>query len=205
MDKKTFKRTSRDGFTLLELVIAVAILSTVLFVAAKNFTDFSRAHTSLSKALHYKTRAQVVLDRVVAELLTGNLSTVVPGNPLLSESIQFQKIAGVSNGYPVYSDPIHIDLVPLETNSTDGLDNDGNGLIDEQSLRIWVDVPPYGAAPDTADSVSIIASNLGQGGLHITRQGSILLIELKVQEQLEPGIPPDTWTLRTGIMMRNSL
>jgi prepilin-type N-terminal cleavage/methylation domain-containing protein len=191
------------GFTLLELSMAMTLVVVVVLMVGKNFLDSSRAFTGLAKLLYGNTRAQLLMDRLVQELLPGSFTSLVPDVPVDSSSIEFQKVVGVVNGEPVLGNTIHIELVPLETNSTDGLDNDGDSLVDECGIRIWEDLAPFGPTPSPPDAPVLICGNLAAGGLKINREGSLLVIDLTLQEVVQPGEPPRLIHLVSGVKLRN--
>lgn len=191
------------GVSLLELGLVLLLLVVILVPAAKFSADSTSAFSSLSAAMHDTSRALVVLDRINAELITGNFTTMAPAVPTADEAIEFQKIIDVLYGAPVFGNPIHIDLVPMETNIDDGIDNDGDGLVDEQGVRIWEDRPPASVTPEAEDAASVICANVAKGGLLFDRQGAILFVNVTFQEAGTD--PPATFTLRTGVKMRNNL
>jgi hypothetical protein len=192
------------GLSLIELGLVLLLIVVILLPFATFSANSSSAFTSLSASMWETSRALVVLDRVNAELITGNFTSVNPAVPTASESIDFQKIIGVDNGTPVFGNRIHIDLVPMETNTDDGIDNDGDGLVDEQGIRIWEDKPPSSLSPGAEDSVAVICANVTKGGLHFDRQGAILFVDVTFQQVGTAEGQPATITLRTGVKMRNN-
>ena len=197
------ERTRMAGVTILELAVMISIASVIALTVGQNFLDFSRAFSSLTTLIHGKTRAQVVMNRLVEEMTTGSFTTLAPAVPISSDTVEFQRVIGVINGEPLLGNPIHIDLVPLEANPGDGLDDDGNGLADECGIRIWEDFPPHGPVPANPDQPVIIYSKAQKGGLQFTRDGAILLIDMQVFELVERGKPPTAIHLRSGVKMRN--
>jgi type II secretory pathway pseudopilin PulG len=201
-DRRSIVERNR-GFSLLELGLVLLLLVVILVPAAKFSADSSSAFSSLSAAMHETSRALVVLDRINSELITGNFTTVAPAVPTADQAIEFQKIIDVQNGAPVFGNPIHIDLVPMETNIDDGIDNDGDGLVDEQGVRIWEDRAPASVTPQVEDAASVICANVAKGGLLFNRQGAILFVDMTFQDTSTDS--PTTFTLRTGVKMRNNL
>jgi hypothetical protein len=197
------RRTRVAGVSILELAIMITIASVIAVTIGQNFLDFSRAFSSLTTLIHGKTRAQVVMNRLVEEMTTGSFTTLAPAVPIASDFVEFQRVTGVVDGEPVLGNPIHIDLVPMEKNPGDGLDDDGNGLADDCGIRIWEDFPPYGPVPANPDQPVIICSKIQKGGLQFTRDGAILLIDMVALELVERGKPPTVVHLRSGVKMRN--
>ena len=203
MTRARFGPGQKSGFALIELMLALALTIVVVTAVGRNFLEFSRAFTTLAKLMYTNTRAQLVVDRLLEELVTGNFASLAPAVPVNSNSIEFQKIVGVIDGDPVFGNTIHIELVPLESDITDGVDNNGNGLIDEGGIQIWQDLPPYGPTPGVEDLPVLICSKVAPGGLKFTRQGSVLLIDLTFQEVLVPGEAPRQVHIASSVKMRN--
>lgn len=191
------------GLTMVEIAIALALLSTLMVVASKTFVECARATTSLSKLVYAKTQVNVLMDRLVEELLTGTFTSVASSTPTTSTSVSFQKCIGVNSGVPTLGNPVFVDSVAQESDVTNGIDDNGNGLIDETGLRIWEDFAPQGTAPGVEDTSTVFNTHLTPGGLSFTRQGSTLQIDLTIQEVLQPGETPTTVHLATNVKMRN--
>jgi len=193
---------SRAGFTIIELVLALALSILVLLAVGMNFLDFSRAFSSMAKIMHSRTRAQTIADRVVSEAFGAQLTSITPVNPVNSPWVSFKKITGVNaDGSPAFGNPIYIELFPDETNITDNIDNDGDGLVDEGGIRTWVDLPPHGPTP-VDDPVVILTGKVKKQGLKFTQDGSYLKIDMTLQEVIETGITKDTAIL-AGVKIRN--
>jgi len=194
---------SRAGFSMLELLLALAVSTLVLLAVGMNFLDFSRAFSSIGKLMHSRARAQTIGDRLVDELLAAQASSLVPSTLSNSGSVEFRKITGTNStdGSAIVGNPIHIDLIPLESNTTDLIDNDGDGLVDEGAIRIWEDLPPYGPSP--VDNPVILTDKAANAGLKLTRTGSYLTIDMTLQEVFEIGIAPKTTNVLSGVMLRN--
>lgn len=184
--------------------MALTMLMVVMLPLGLFFLASSRAFSSLSTAMHTTSRALVVMDRIADDLLTANLPSLLPAVPDSSSSVEFQRITSVVDGHPDFGNTIHVDGIPLESEPSDGLDNDQNGLVDEWGVRIWEDVPPASSAPGAEDILSIVCGNLAPNGILFTRQAGSLLIDMTVQEVRRPGEEPVLTTLRSGIKMRNN-
>ena len=194
---------SRAGLSLVETMMVVSLLTVVAVTVGKSFLDSSRAYSAVTLMMHTTSRAQTILDRLEAEIITGKFLSIVPVSPFKSNSLTFQKIVGVTNGVPNFGNPFHIEVFPVETNPTDGLDNNGNGLVDEEGVRNWEDFLPYGATPGAEDSPVILCTKLVQNSLHFTQQGSCIVIEMTLQEVIERGKPAKTFHFRSAVKVRN--
>lgn len=179
----------------------MALFASMFVVLGNVFLQSTRAFTSATVRSHASSRSQVVMDRLVDEMVTGVFETINPPVPNMDSWIRFRKVTAVVSGSPVYSEPYQIELISSESNGTDGIDNDGDGLIDEGLIRIWEDMLPYGSTPGVEDSPITITDNVS--GLTFTRAGSVLLIDLSYDVVPEPNVAPIRYRVVSGVKMRN--
>lgn len=201
--EKTIPSLRSAGFTMMELTIAVAIFLLALIPLGKLVGESNRAFRSLAGRAQIATRGQLVMTRLVEDLSAGRFASLVPAVPENSTSIQFRPITGFSGGSATFGDVTHIELVPLESQADDGLDDDGDGLVDEAGLRIWSDKAPFGATPGAEDKPIMLAENLAANGLTFTREGAVLRVQLTLQARSDPGQPLTLVTLESAARMRN--
>ncbi len=196
-----------SGFTLIEITVATAVLGVALMSITQLFLSSSEAFSSSTKRAQLTIRSQVVMNRLCDEIITGRFLTLTPPNPTASDRLRFDKIIGFASGEPVYGNPVQIELVLLEGPGgpgSNGIDDNGNGLIDEGAVLIWEDFPPQSpVTPGPEDVQTIIVMNVAKDGLSFTRMGAMLAIDLTLQAVAEPGVDPVSHTLRSGIRMRN--
>lgn len=178
---------SLAGFTLLELTIAISILVIIMAVSGQYFVQSSAAFADLAQRSHLTARGQVVMDRMVREMISGRFVTLDPPIPTESSWIRFEPVVGFDGVTAVYGDPVQIELVPV------------NGQT-QQAIRYWQDRAPYGTTPGNEDSPTLLAANLESGGLTFTRLGATLQIEARFQGT---GDEPETLVLTSGVKMRN--
>lgn len=192
-----------SGITLVETLIAMSITAVILVPLGQFFLESSDAMSSLASRVHATTRMAAVMDRLLSELVSGRFASMEPPLAENSPRIRFEKVIE-SASPPVYGDPIEIGLVPLDSDPPDGIDNDGDGLIDEHGLRIWKDAAPFGSSPGAEDSPAVVASTVAPGGLRFTRNGAILFVEIDFFVRPDPDEPPETIRLASAVRMRNS-
>jgi prepilin-type N-terminal cleavage/methylation domain-containing protein len=181
----------RAGFTLLELMIAVSLLVLVVLNLTMALNAAMRTSDREATEAVLEDQAQIVLDRVGYAIMGCARETLVPDAepPLYSSDLRYQVHVGVEDGEVVWGDPeriFHVDgedqviwsqnpdepeerrvvwsnLVQdlLEGETINGIDDNGNGLIDESGLTFTMD----------RDSVTIRISLLREipGGNTITR------------------------------------
>lgn len=158
----------RSGFSLLELVIAVGILSllmTGIFEVAIT-TDAVTVETDAMADLEKDTLK--IIERLSAELRN------VSDDPESGfEMNQSSFTAALVTGWdydanePVYGEEVSWTLEYDGNEIDDGLDNDGDNLIDEMVLtRI------------SEDGEEIICRNVGENGLIFTKNGQEIILSL---------------------------
>ena len=137
----TAGRSARAGFTLIEIVITGSLFVLVLggtALAVERGMGLFRQSTANQDA---DSRLDRAISRVKAELMEASLASLspilasVPGGPVTwSESLEFRCVSGWGGGAPTL-DPvqrIELRLAPGELNNN--ADDDGDGLVDEQSI-----------------------------------------------------------------------
>ena len=186
---QSFSADSNQGFTIVELVVAMSVFVIVLGSVVPLFLSTSRAFSSLASRAQLTARAQVVTDRLVEELLGGSFTLDAVASLEESNRVRFQRVVDFVAGAPVFGNPIQIEAVPA-------------GAVDE--LRIWEDMPPYGVNPGPEDSPVVIEANVAKNGLTFKRFGAILLFDLTLQKVTEPGQPPTSVLTTSGVNMRNN-
>ena len=194
------KTQRATGLTLVELMIASVVASVALIVGGEFVLKSSKAMSDLAKTSHVATRQTSVMDRIVSELVGARFASMTPPLPDASPLIRFQKVM-TSGSPPTYGNPIQIEHYAIE--HQDKVDNDGDGLIDECGIRIWEDLPPEGTTPGEEDEVVVLSKDLTSDGLTFTRQGAILLIQLKMQS-VDSELVVTQHDLQSGVRMRNS-
>ena len=124
---------SRRGFTLVEVVISVAVLTVTLGSVAlisKQGSEAWRMNMSIG-ALDAKTERS--LDRIIRFLETASGADLQPNLTVVAHSdwIDFQEIIGYSAGNLTLGETrsLELELSPGELDN--GVDDNGNGLIDE--------------------------------------------------------------------------
>ena len=163
----------------MELIVSVAILTVVMVPFGFVALSSSRAFSSLAQQSQVSSNAAAVADRLVEEISNGRL--LDPGNPNQSTYIRFDTVVDVVDGQPVYGDPIQIDLVATESSNTDGVDNDGDGIVDEGGVRIWIDSAPLGGGPGDEDEAFLISTKVAKDGLQFTQNRAMMLIDLTME------------------------
>jgi len=127
------------GFTMVEMIIAVALLGVRVIavgLTSRKATDAFEEGTSLD-ALN--NTAHRTLERMLAELEAANGANLAP-RPDIQDGwhrITYE-VATDFNGVPIWGNPLELEreLEPGELD--DGIDNDGDGLVDE-GMVVWTE------------------------------------------------------------------
>ena len=134
-------RSASGGFTLLELIVSMAILTLALGGVYSWFLSTTRAAGVVTTKSELGLKATRTLERVAGRLLPAGLETLFPPHPtapLATSSLTFNRSQGFVNGEKTWesSTTIEFRLAPGETD--DGLDNDGNGIVDDGQVVLTV-------------------------------------------------------------------
>jgi prepilin-type N-terminal cleavage/methylation domain-containing protein len=219
MQIHSYERRLRGGFTLLELVIATALLSLVLGAVGlvqMRTRDASRVGMAREQV---ETLCRRALDRVAEELQGVGHSLLFPdpSTNFGTGTITYQHPTGVSNtGVVSWDEPSSLAL-QLEPGETDnGLDDNGNGLVDERCLVLTRNV---GGAHPVSTIICSGIPELGEGetanglddngngivdeaGFNVRKVGDLLTVRLTVQGPSGNG-GTTTSALQTSIVLHN--
>jgi len=208
------------GLTVVELAIGLGLflvfslgsLRLGLTVSSAYRTGLQRAETEGS--LHEAS------DKI-AHLLRGTpLASITPANLALPDSslqIDFAKAVDFGVGAVVWGNTQRIAREPAPEDPDDGLDNDGDGLVDE-GIVVWTvdvgtaneervvlvrSVPELSPGEVAGNGADDNANGLrDEGGLNFAFDGQLLFMELSVSGVDSAG-QETTWTSRRTIALRN--
>ena len=132
---------ARGGFTLVELAVAMVLLSVIgglFFLTTETTSNATRTGVAVAEL---DARALRALDRVCESLKSssGDLVTPKAASPFSGTQLDFKRGLGADGAGKVVWGPLErFALVYDEAN--DGVDNDGDGLVDEGKL-VWTEKP----------------------------------------------------------------
>ena len=138
----------RSGFTLIEVAIAASMLGAILLAGAL----ISRQGLQMLETTNQETKVEDTVRRAANRILREleNTSAIVPDpDPAFVSDFVFTGVTGVLNGAPVPGDPSRLFWRLRPGEADDGVDNDGNGLIDEGEVVFTRDL-------GTADERTIV-------------------------------------------------
>jgi prepilin-type N-terminal cleavage/methylation domain-containing protein len=211
-------RKREHGFTLLEVVISASIVAMLAGIAySLVMTGTSTYHLGTTQS-HLEGNAHRVLDAISDALAESSQNVITPvlEPPLGSENVTLQRNTGYSNGAVVWGPVMTFELQYEENDPNDGVDNDGDGLIDEG--RIVVTEDPGGAAERTIVLATCVREYLegetpngkddnGNGltderGLAISYESGVWTIRVTLERQDAEG-RVSTQTVETAVRPRN--
>lgn len=128
--KRNLGQTS--GFTLVELLISAVIIGMMVGVLGLTITTSSGAYTQDFLNSHVDSIVRRTIDHATVELITADRSSVAiaPPAPFGATSIEYRRGMGFGGGL-VTSPTRRLELQLMPGELDDGIDNDGNGLVDE--------------------------------------------------------------------------
>lgn len=211
------QRTSRRGFTLVEMAVSLTILASIMTALGWFQISTQASYKQTAGRAEAESRARQASVRVMAELMGVGTNTLVPDptSNFGTSTLTFQKPTAVSNlGVVTWGSASRLELQNDEV--SDDVDNDGDGLIDEFRLVL---VRGVGTAGETSTVLCNNVPELGNGeldnnidddldgvvdetGFNIRRTSDLLRINLTVARALSDGTIVEA-TMNTALVLRN--
>ena len=216
MPKARSKRTG--GFTLVELALVAALTGSILGSVIFVFRSSARACQVGSTAGHLEAVVNRTLDKIADRLQASSHTTVVPSlaTPFSSPQIDFQRTTGFVAGVVVWSptERIGFQLRPTEVNN--GVDDDGDGIVDDgrvawtqdvglasQSTAVWADGVTEYLQGELQNNLDDNANGLiDEAGLCFTVDVSSVVVRLTLQSRSVNGVLI-TKTVQKRVFFRN--
>lgn len=214
---KTPSLNRRAGFSLVEMLISVtiaAILATsATMVAAESYVAFKTANVNSS--LEGNLRRS--MDRVVRELMSTGIDSIFPAvNADPQDDVVFSEIIDVTEGVVTWGNPKRLAFEYEAGELDDGVDNNGNGLVDEGILVFVLnDGQPNERRVVLCHGVSELLEGEEENGdddngndlddepgFCVLQEGNVLTIRLTL-EQASDQVDRIQRTLITSIRLRN--
>ena len=219
MQLENNKRATRTGFTLLELVVSMGLLSIMAGLSIMIQTTGNSALKASNQQTEAEGKARRGLDRVARELqravvmnLFTNFTPVAPDSP----SLTYLSAAGLVDGEMAAGSVTHFAWEQDPRDADNGIDDDGDGLIDEGVVAIWKnvgeadqvrvvicnDVTEYyqGETPNGADDNGNDLTD--EAGFHFEQDGDLITVRLCVGGVSSDGTRVMR-TAETSIRLRN--
>jgi prepilin-type N-terminal cleavage/methylation domain-containing protein len=207
-----------QGFTLVESLIAVSLLAVLFLAVAQTSSRASDAFDEGGTEHTLSTGLHRCLERIVRTIEFSDASLLASATHAGNEDVTFQVPASFEGGIVTWSPQrIFAELEPGELD--DGLDNDGDGLVDERRVVLIQDagaanevrvVLVSGVAELAEGELANTVDDNGNGlvdesGLTFSRsaQGNVVTVRLTCQRQDE-GRRLLTKTAETAVRLHNS-
>jgi len=136
------KGNRQSGFSLVEVMVVVALLAVVLGSVAIVGSASDKAYETGTIESHLESRVAIAMDRVVDELRIAGVDTITP-DPIQgvgASEVRYVQATGMTNGQIDWTPLRSLRLEPEVGELDDGVDNNGNGLIDEGRIVLIEDV-----------------------------------------------------------------
>lgn len=125
--------SKNSGATLVEVIVAMTIFTLVLGMVGLATLSGQEAYKTGINRSHLENHARRTVDRIASEVLEAGTQWILPQPlpPLGNSTLNYRRNEGFAAGNIVWSTnrQIQFQYAPGELN--DGVDNDGNGLIDD--------------------------------------------------------------------------
>ena len=129
---------ARAGFTIVELLLSVTFLGLILTGITMFGRQTSKAFQTGTVNADVNAKLRRTMDRIGAELRSSGPEIMTPVLPGGREFVEYTQSVGVSAGNVVQG-PEQVIRFELETGELDdGVDNNGNGLVDE-GIVVWIE------------------------------------------------------------------
>lgn len=209
---------ARSGFTLFEAAIVVVLMSIALGVAAIVTRSSQDALKTSTLAARMDGEGRRAMQRI-KELLRGagaNAITPRVAAPFGTDRVEFRRAVRIEDGAPVWGPLESLSFQYVNGELDDGLDNDGNGLVDEGRV-VWVpdvlaaerqEVVLASYVPDLfeGETENVLDDNenglIDERGLCFDFDGPIVNVRLTLQEVDDRGRFL-TRSFRVSIQCRN--
>jgi hypothetical protein len=204
--------------TIIDVVIATVLLVMVLAVITSVLGIGVGASKGTKAIGEVEREAFRALDRIANAVGYAGADTVLPdlSPPTGDSTISFQTLTSVAGGAETWGPLVVIEWREDPTDPEDGVDNNGNGIVDEGAV-IWTQSPG-----EMEERISVIVRgvpNLFEGelangsddngnglvderGLSFSLEGSLLTIRLTVMRQGSAS-EVATRTVETSVTLRN--
>ncbi|MFT4540762.1 MAG: prepilin-type N-terminal cleavage/methylation domain-containing protein [Planctomycetota bacterium] len=150
------------GFTILEILIAITLSAVLAGSIATTSDSMERAFSTADAVTEGEVRGRRAMARVMDILMGADNSTITPrlAAPFSSTWIEFQPSLGLVAGEPTWDNTQRIQLIESPSDPDDGIDNDGNGIVDDCQI-VWIQ--DFGLATEATTVISSSISEFLEG------------------------------------------
>jgi type II secretory pathway pseudopilin PulG len=163
------------GFTLIEVVVVAGCLVVMILAIGATILASQDNYAAGMTLSSLQNHAQSVMDKIAKEVRQSGPLTFFPV-PSNTDNLTFQKSVGYSGGAVQWGNAITYAFQYETGENDDGVDNNGNGLIDE------------GIIVRTENGQNItIARWVREGGFLFFLSGDVLTIQLTLERRNSKG------------------
>ena len=208
----------RQGFTLIELLVSVTILGVMLYSLSLVVTQGRGAYRTADARANLESELRRAIDRVTSEMVGIGAGSFFPdpSGDYGTDTLSFRKATGVTGDVIDWGPLSQLSFEYAEAEVDDGVDNNGNGLVDEGVVVLTVNVGDAEEASAVLcrnvselleGEVLNLADDNGNGtfderGFSIQQTGQLLEIRLTLLA-LDGDGRPLSRTISTSMRLRN--
>ena len=217
--KRILKNTEGGarGFTLIEMLVAIGLFGLVIGALTRMSDSSQRAYTHGTVSAHLESQIARTMGQVSEELRRAGAGSIAfPAAPGVPAEVAFLQALDFENGQVTWSDGCRL-LLEYELGEVgDGIDNNGNELVDEgrlvlvtdegepterrRTLTRWVAGMLEGELPNNLDDNG--NGLVDERGFALEQQGRTLIVHLTLQRN-DRERRPIVRTGTTSVRLRN--
>lgn len=203
---------------MIELIAAIVFVGITVVVGIRAVMVTGTVTRTTVSSSDLEQRLHRAMDQISRELMQAREETLdpVPELPMGASALTYERAEIDLTGRIVWTQPRSVELAPATDDPEDGIDNDGNGLVDEQEIWLVRDAGliseqrsliATGVAKQLeGEQENVSDDNLNElideRGLSFEMRDGVLLIRLTLQSRGEGGALTSR-TSQTAIRMRN--
>ena len=134
-------RSRRAGLSLFEVLVATGLVGSLLGTMTLLAQKASSTTVERAASLEARRSLEAVLTRVTNELKDASPGTLNPDpvDPFWVDAIDFQVVSALNAGGVTLSGVRRLELVEDPMDPANGVDDDGNGIVDEHVLQLTLE------------------------------------------------------------------
>ena len=194
-------RTHRNGFTLIELAFAVALMAIVVVKLTIVVKQAREIHGRETEAMALEDQAYQVLDRIVYAIIGADAGTLDPtaNFPFFANGLEYKISLGVEGGETIWSD---VEFIGLGADRSQLRWGQAMGKAEEK-IVVWCNTVSELIEDEIANGIDDNGNEMkDETGLTFTVVGDTVTIILTLERPGENGEPVQR-TVETVVTCRN--
>lgn len=178
--------SSRGGFTLVETVIALALVGLVMTKLMLVVDEARRAHEDESASMVLDDQAMELLDRIAFAIVGASEQSLDPNQqlPFTSARLRYQISLGVEDGKVVWDDP---EAIGLDEGNGQVYWNKNEGEANERRV-VWANTVSEMLEDELLNGVDDNGNEIADElGLSFVLEGNSVTIRLSLEREREEG------------------